>query len=154
MGLQLLPGIIFTVLMLGVRESPRWLASKERKEEAIRTLAWLRCVDMDKQPEGDSDSQVGREKEKGDEHGPQSTITTLSKADAPATPDQRPAMLQSPEVAAIYEEYAGIQAQLDETRGASYRELVSRVNLKRIMISTYVAVFHIWIFHTGILYYA
>ncbi|CAE6451608.1 unnamed protein product [Rhizoctonia solani] len=156
MGLQLLPGVIFTVLMIGVCESPRWLASKERKEDAIRTLAWLRCVDMGKQSEGDSDSQVGREKEKekGDEHGPQSTMTTLSRVDAPSTPDQRPAVLQRPEIAAIHEEYAGIQAQLDETRGASYRELVSRVNLKRVAVSTYVAVFHIWTFHTGILYYA
>ncbi|CAE6416483.1 unnamed protein product [Rhizoctonia solani] len=152
MGLQLLPGVIFTVLMIGVCESPRWLASKGRKEEAIRTLAWLRCVDMNKSPSPqDSDSQVGG-KEKQDEQ-PQSAVTTLSRNMEPATPDQRPA-LRSPEVVAIHEEYAGIQAQLDETRGASYRELVSRVNLKRVMVSTYVAVFHIWIFHTGILYYA
>ncbi|KAG8686210.1 hypothetical protein FRC11_009343, partial [Ceratobasidium sp. 423] len=153
MGLQLLPGVIFTVLMIGVRESPRWLASKERKEEAIRTLAWLRCVDMNKpsSPQ-DSDSQVGG-KEKGDEQ-PQSAITTLSRNMEPATPNQRPTALYSPEVAAIHEEYAGIQAQLDETRGASYRELLSRVNLRRVMVSTYVAVFHIWTFQTGILYYA
>ncbi|CAE6497724.1 unnamed protein product, partial [Rhizoctonia solani] len=152
MGLQLLPGVIFTILMIGVCESPRWLASKERKEDAIRTLAWLRCVDMSAQsdPPKDSDSQVGREKEKSEE--PQSTITSLSR-NMPS-PDQRPAALRSPAIAAIHEEYAGIQAQLDETRGASYRELVSRVNLRRVMISTYVSVFHIWIFHTGILYYA
>ncbi|KAH7323435.1 major facilitator superfamily domain-containing protein [Rhizoctonia solani] len=151
MGLQLLPGVIFTILMIGVCESPRWLASKERKEDAIRTLAWLRCVDMNAQSDPkDSDSQVGREKEKSEE--PQSTITTLSRS--MPTPDQQPAALRSPEIAAIHEEFAGIQAQLDETRGASYRELVSRVNLRRVMVSTYVSVFHIWIFHTGILYYA
>ncbi|KAJ1305654.1 hypothetical protein OPQ81_000650 [Rhizoctonia solani] len=150
MGLQLLPGIIFTVLMIGVCESPRWLAGKERKEDAIRTLAWLRCVDMNKPEPKDSDSQVGREKEKPDEQ-PESAVTTLSRS--LDTPDQRHA-LHSPQVAAIHEEYAGIQAQLDETRGASYRELISRVNLKRVIVSTYVAVFHIWTFHTGILYYA
>ncbi|KDN46715.1 hypothetical protein RSAG8_04095, partial [Rhizoctonia solani AG-8 WAC10335] len=150
MGLQLMPGVLFMLLMIG---SPRWLASKGRKEDAIRTLAWLRCVDMNKPEVEDSDSQVGREKEKSGE--PQSAITSLSRnADTPTTPDQRPTTLHSPEIAAIHEEFAGIQAQLDETRGASYHELVSRVNLRRVMVSTYVAVFHIWTFHTGILYYA
>ncbi|CUA74420.1 putative quinate permease [Rhizoctonia solani] len=149
MGLQLLPGVLFSILMIGVSESPRWLASKGRKEDAIRTLAWLRCVDMTRPEAKDSDSQVEREKEKSEE--PQSAITTLSKN---TDVERRPAALRSPEIAAIHEEYAGIQAQLDETRGASYRELVSRVNLRRVMVSTYVAVFHIWIFHTGILYYA
>ncbi|CAE7098376.1 unnamed protein product [Rhizoctonia solani] len=149
MGLQLLPGVLFTILMLGVCESPRWLASKERRDDAIRTLAWLRCVDMTPAEAKDSDSQIGREKEKEKEE-PQSAITSLSRVDI----GQRPVALHSPEVAAIHEEFAGIQAQLDETRGASYSELLSRVNLRRLMVSTYVSVFHIWIFHTGILYYA
>ncbi|QRV93570.1 Sugar (and other) transporter [Ceratobasidium sp. AG-Ba] len=139
MGIQMLPGVIFTVLMIGVKESPRWLAGKGRKEDAIKVLAWLRCVKLEKDG-GDSDSgsektsvnggttstppPTGQEKSKGEET-PRDTLSVL--------PTQAPAA-RSDEVNAIHAEFAGIQAQLDETRGASYRELFSRANGKRFAI--------------------
>ncbi|KAB5591159.1 quinate permease [Ceratobasidium theobromae] len=161
MGLQLLPGVLFTVLMLGVRESPRWLASKDRKDEAIQTLAWVRCVDLDN-PEDTKDTEsASSTKEKletpSEEAGNPGIRPLSGNNGINPSPGLRSglALSMSPKIAAIHEEYAGIQAQLDETRGARLRELFSnRANIKRFVVSTYVAVFHIWVFHTGILYYA
>jgi len=172
MAFQLLPGIIFSVLMVGVKESPRWLAGKGRKEEAIQVLGWLRNVNLEKE-QGDAESESDKTSVQGGELSPSevvaktegedtpsSAIPTLSRENdlRPPAHDQRQSapstITQSEEVAAIHAEYAGIQAQLDETRGASFRELFSRANGKRFATSTYIAIFHIWTFHTGILYYA
>ncbi|KAG8704366.1 hypothetical protein FRC08_002265, partial [Ceratobasidium sp. 394] len=172
MAFQLLPGIIFSALMIGVKESPRWLAGRGRKEEAIRVLAWLRNVKLGKEV-GDTESGSDKTSVRGGESSPsaivaktdgeetpQSSIPILPRGDNlhPPAHIQRPSasstLAQSEEVAAIHTEYAGIQAQLDETRGASFHELFSRANGKRFVTSTYIAVFHIWTFHTGILYYA
>ncbi|KAG8756504.1 hypothetical protein FRC12_010544 [Ceratobasidium sp. 428] len=159
MAFQLLPGILFSVLMIGVKESPRWLAGRGRKEEAIKVLAWLRNVKMEKEDgeQGDSQSDKSSDvvagssspvKQDGDGTPHLGNISTLS-----ALPNQ-PRQTRSEQIEAIHAEFAGIQAQLDETRGASIHELFSRANGKRFVTSTYIAVFHIWTFHTGILYYA
>lgn len=45
-GFQLVPvGLMMMVLPL-LKESPRWLATKHRDEEALRNLAWIRKVDI------------------------------------------------------------------------------------------------------------
>ncbi|KAG6884738.1 hypothetical protein C0993_008649 [Termitomyces sp. T159_Od127] len=41
-GLQLVPAGIMVLGLLTIKESPRWLASVDRREEAITTLAYLR----------------------------------------------------------------------------------------------------------------
>ncbi|KAI0828104.1 quinate permease [Hypoxylon sp. FL0890] len=41
-GLQLAPGGILGLGMLLTKESPRWLAKKGRKEDAMKSLAWIR----------------------------------------------------------------------------------------------------------------
>ncbi|KAG9124638.1 hypothetical protein FRC07_010822 [Ceratobasidium sp. 392] len=164
MAFQLLPGVIFSVLMVGVKESPRWLAGRGRKEEAIRVLAWLRNVKMNKEgssEEGDSGSDKSSDVaadsngvKNGGEQTPHSAISTLSRDNNTTNAPHIPRLTRSEEIAAIHAEYAGIQAQIDETRGASIHELFSRANGKRFVTSTYIAIFHIWTFHTGILYYA
>lgn len=168
-GLQMLPGVFFSILMIGVCESPRWLAGKDRKDEAIKTLAWLRCVKLDdcEDREGhdtgsDKESVAGREK--GDSHTStpaEHVPPSLARENHPSTPatpnsphENAPTISLDPRVAAIHEEYAGIQAQLDETRGARLRELFNSANIKRFTTSTFISIFHIWTFHTGILYYA
>ncbi|KAF8597049.1 general substrate transporter [Ceratobasidium sp. AG-I] len=168
-GIQMLPGVFFSILMVGVCESPRWLAGKDRKDEAIKTLAWLRCVEMDEGEDregndsgSDKDSIAGREKGGTYTSTPaEEKLPSLARenhvsiaATPPAHPENAPTISLNPRMAAVHEEYAGIQAQLDETRGARLRELFSSANIKRFTTSTFIAVFHIWTFHTGILYYA
>ncbi|KAL0947901.1 hypothetical protein HGRIS_010536 [Hohenbuehelia grisea] len=46
-GLQLLPAGIMVIGLLTVKESPRWLASVGREEEALRNLAYLRKDSVD-----------------------------------------------------------------------------------------------------------
>lgn len=46
-GFQLVPAGIMVFGLLTVRESPRWLASFGRHEEAVRNLAYLRREDID-----------------------------------------------------------------------------------------------------------
>lgn len=164
-GIQILPGVLFSIFMVGVCESPRWLAGKDRKEEAIKTLAWLRCVELDSNGDreandtgSDKDSVSGREKGGSNvstpgEDGPP-TLARENHLAARGTPTTQPSEATNPRIAAVHEEYAGIQAQLDETRGARLRELFSGANVKRFTTSTFIAIFHIWSFHTGILYYA
>lgn len=41
-GLQLAPGAILGLGMLLTKESPRWLAKKRRREEALKSLSWIR----------------------------------------------------------------------------------------------------------------
>ena len=50
LGLQLVPAGIMAFGLLTVRESPRWLASKDRIDEAIRNLAYLRKLSVDDEP--------------------------------------------------------------------------------------------------------
>ncbi|PNS16184.1 hypothetical protein CAC42_1947 [Sphaceloma murrayae] len=44
LGLQLLPGVLLLVGMMFCPESPRWLAKKDRWEEAEKTLVYLRTL--------------------------------------------------------------------------------------------------------------
>ena len=46
-GFQLVPAGLMALGLLTVRESPRWLASKGRTEEALANLAYLRRTDAD-----------------------------------------------------------------------------------------------------------
>ncbi|THH13949.1 hypothetical protein EW146_g6328 [Bondarzewia mesenterica] len=46
-GFQLVPAGVMALLLLTTKESPRWLASKGRTEEAVQTLAYLRKADPD-----------------------------------------------------------------------------------------------------------
>jgi MFS family permease len=46
-GFQIVPNAIMLAGLLTVKESPRWLASKDRNEEALRTLAYLRKLPAD-----------------------------------------------------------------------------------------------------------
>ncbi|KAI9060694.1 general substrate transporter [Trametes sanguinea] len=46
-GFQLVPAGIMALGLLTVKESPRWLASKDRTEEAITNLAYLRKLSPD-----------------------------------------------------------------------------------------------------------
>jgi len=46
-GVQLIPGGMLALGTLYLRESPRWLASKDRNEEASQKLAWLRNLPED-----------------------------------------------------------------------------------------------------------
>ncbi|KZT59558.1 MFS general substrate transporter [Calocera cornea HHB12733] len=46
-GLQLIPGVLFLILMLPQRESPRWLIEKGRIEEARKIMAYFRQVPED-----------------------------------------------------------------------------------------------------------
>lgn len=41
-GLQLAPGAVLGLGMLLTKESTRWLAKKGRREEALRSLVWVR----------------------------------------------------------------------------------------------------------------
>ena len=42
-GLQLVPGGLMLIGLFFLKESPRWLMKKGRKEEALRSLAYIRC---------------------------------------------------------------------------------------------------------------
>lgn len=44
-GLQLVPGTILGLGMLLTTESPRWLAKVGRRDDAIRSLVWVRGGD-------------------------------------------------------------------------------------------------------------
>ncbi|KAI0064836.1 general substrate transporter [Artomyces pyxidatus] len=44
-GFEIVPSILMILGLLTVKESPRWLASKGRNEEALAVLAYLRGVD-------------------------------------------------------------------------------------------------------------
>ncbi|KAI0738375.1 general substrate transporter [Daedaleopsis nitida] len=48
-GLQLVPAGILAFGLLTIKESPRWLASKGRTEEALRNLAYLRKTSTDEE---------------------------------------------------------------------------------------------------------
>lgn len=48
-GFQLVPVGIMMMLLPILKESPRWLATKHRDEEALKNLAWIRKVPMDDQ---------------------------------------------------------------------------------------------------------
>ena len=45
--MQLVPAGIMALGLLTVKESPRWLASKGRDDEALRNLSYLRRLPMD-----------------------------------------------------------------------------------------------------------
>jgi len=46
-GFQLLPGVLLGVLMCFQVEAPRWLMQKDRKEEAQKSLSYLRNLPLD-----------------------------------------------------------------------------------------------------------
>ncbi|TVY44340.1 Quinate permease [Lachnellula occidentalis] len=46
-GLQLVPGGIMGLGMIFVKESPRWLVKRGRREEALKNLIWVRGGDSD-----------------------------------------------------------------------------------------------------------
>jgi MFS family permease len=46
-GFQIVPNAIMLFGLLTVKESPRWLASRDRTEESLRTLAFLRKRPID-----------------------------------------------------------------------------------------------------------
>jgi sugar porter (SP) family MFS transporter len=48
-AIQLIPGGILLVGSFFLRESPRWLVSKGRREQATRNLCWLRKLDKEDQ---------------------------------------------------------------------------------------------------------
>jgi len=45
--IQLVPGILFVLLMLPQPESPRWLVEQERYDEAAATLAYVARTSVD-----------------------------------------------------------------------------------------------------------
>ncbi|KIP07751.1 hypothetical protein PHLGIDRAFT_105227 [Phlebiopsis gigantea 11061_1 CR5-6] len=47
LGIQLVPAGMMAIGLLTVKESPRWLASKGRDDEALRNLAYLRRLPLD-----------------------------------------------------------------------------------------------------------
>lgn len=46
---QLVPGVLFILLMIPQPESPRWLVEQERYDEAARTLAYVVQTSVDHQ---------------------------------------------------------------------------------------------------------
>jgi len=46
-GLQAVPGTFMGLLVIVIKESPRWLVKKGRREEALKNLAYLRKVPLD-----------------------------------------------------------------------------------------------------------
>lgn len=45
-GIQLVPGGIMLAGLFFLRESPRWLAKNDRHDEALESLAYIRCTDI------------------------------------------------------------------------------------------------------------
>jgi hypothetical protein len=46
-GFQLVPVGLMACVLPFMKESPRWLATKHRNEEALRNLAWIRKTSID-----------------------------------------------------------------------------------------------------------
>ncbi|OJJ45277.1 hypothetical protein ASPZODRAFT_17496 [Penicilliopsis zonata CBS 506.65] len=46
-GVQLIPAGLFLIGLLFIRESPRWLFSRGRREQAIKNLCWMRQLPAD-----------------------------------------------------------------------------------------------------------
>jgi hypothetical protein len=46
-AIQLIPGGIMAFGCFFIRESPRWLLSKDRREEALENLSWIRDLHID-----------------------------------------------------------------------------------------------------------
>ncbi len=44
-AIQLIPAGLMFVFLFAIRESPRWLMSKGRRDEGVRNLCWIRNLD-------------------------------------------------------------------------------------------------------------
>ncbi|CAG8430015.1 unnamed protein product [Penicillium salamii] len=63
-GLQLVPGVLMGVGMLGISESVRWLLAKGREEEAWNSLVWIRAGEGDDVKGEFDDMRRGLEEER------------------------------------------------------------------------------------------
>ncbi|KAL6852706.1 hypothetical protein ACO1O0_007254 [Amphichorda felina] len=68
-GLQLFPGAILGLGMLLTKESTRWLAKQERRDEAMAALSWVRGGETDEVREEFAEILLGIQEEARDKSG-------------------------------------------------------------------------------------